>query len=110
MAESTAQSLRRRPFEVAKRVKDVAYVESRLARDDRVCPSPQWLDALSPCSLLWRQVAVFHIFVFACAGPFSKQMPEKLQLGASRWEGSPYFADRRLGRSAGCQSLVQGGG
>jgi hypothetical protein len=52
MAESTAQSLRRRPFEVSERVKYVAHVELRPMRDDCVSAPPQRLDALGPGQLL----------------------------------------------------------
>jgi len=52
MAESTAQSLCRRPFEVSERVKYVAHIELRPMRDDCVSAPPQRLDALGPGQLL----------------------------------------------------------
>ena len=52
MAESTAQSLRRRPFEVPERVKYVAHIEIRVMRDDGVSAPPQRLHALGPGPLL----------------------------------------------------------
>jgi hypothetical protein len=52
MAEGTAQSLRRRPFEVSERVKYVTHVEIRPMLDDCVSTPPQRLHALGPGQLL----------------------------------------------------------
>ncbi len=56
MAESTAQSLRRRPFEVSERVEYVAHVEIWPARDDGVSAPPQRLHALGPGPLCGQLV------------------------------------------------------
>lgn len=52
MAESTTQSLRRRPFEVSERVEYVAHVEIRPTRNDAVSALPQRLNELGPGPLL----------------------------------------------------------
>jgi hypothetical protein len=52
MAESTAQSLRRRPFEVSERVEYIAYIEVRPMCDNGVSAPPQRLHALGPGQLL----------------------------------------------------------
>jgi hypothetical protein len=67
MTESTAQSLRRRPFEVSKRMAYVAYVQIRPVRDDCVSTLPQRLYAFGPGPLLQRQLDALHCSHFrAC--------------------------------------------
>src|SRR5450432_1472695 len=60
MTESTAQSLRRRPFEVSKRVEYIAHVQIRPMRDDCMSTLPQRLHALGPGPLLRRQLDALH--------------------------------------------------
>jgi hypothetical protein len=68
MAESTAQSLRRRPFEVSERVEHVAHVEIWPACDDCVSAPPQRLHALGPSPLLCGQLGELHRPTFSRIG------------------------------------------